>query len=200
MEYRNLRKLAGQRRIILGSGSPRRLRLLSEIGIEFEQIVPQVTEVMNANEQPFPFAQRMARAKASRVAERSDPKNIVIGCDTIVVHENIVLGKPVDALEARKILRRLSGDSHVVCTALALCQGATVVAEDYELTSVKFNEVDDQKISEYVSSGEPLDKAGAYGIQGMGAFLVDSIEGNLDNVIGLPRNLLERLAGIVMEQ
>lgn len=199
MEYRNIRALAGRREIVLGSGSPRRLKLLGEVGIKFKQITPQVSEEMNQFEEPFQFALRLAESKASRVAERVKPEQVVIGCDTIVVHENEVLGKPGNDSEARKTLRRLAGSSHLVCTALALSLQRKIVAKDYELTSVKFNDLTDQQIAEYVSSGEPLDKAGAYGIQGMGAFLVDSIEGSLDNVIGLPRNLLERLAGGLLE-
>jgi len=199
MEYKNLEELAKGRKIVLGSGSPRRLRLLGETGIPFEQIVPQVPEVMSQLEKPFPFALRMAETKATWVASKIDPEHLVIGCDTIVVHNDKVLGKPEDANEARKILRRLSGSCHVVCTALALSLKQKIVTSDYELTSVKFNEVTDRQIAQYVISGEPLDKAGAYGIQGMGAFLVDSIEGRLDNVIGLPRNLLERLAKALLE-
>ena len=199
MEYRNLKELAVRRPIILGSGSPRRLMLLKETGIEFEQVIPHLAEVQLPGEPPYDYALRLARDKATWVAGRVDGNKLVIGCDTIVVLDDRVCDKPHDEREALETLSLLSGKEHVVCTALAMVTAGGVVASGYELTHVFFNEVTAGRIEQYIATGEPLDKAGAYGIQGMGAFLVDRIEGNLDNVIGLPKCLLDRLAKEVID-
>lgn len=189
-----LKQLAERYRLVLGSGSPRRVRLLGETGVSFEQIIPDIKEDRYPGENPYDFAERLAGEKAIWVAERTEAEAIVLGCDTIVVLGDELLGKPVDAADAMRILTSLSGQQHVVCTAVALARRGSVVASGYELTKVFFNVVGDQQLREYIESGEPMDKAGAYGIQGMGAFLVDRIEGQLDNVIGLPRLLLDNLA------
>ncbi len=198
MKNNNIIKLAESSQIILGSGSPRRKRLLAEIGFEFERVIPKVDEVILPDEEPVVFAIRMAEEKALEVSSRADENSIVIGCDTIVVLDNKVLGKPSDEEEAVLTLSRLAGKIHTVCTALAFARNSEIVASGHELTKVKFNSVTPDQIRSYVSSGEPLDKAGAYGIQGMGAFLVDTIKGNLDNVIGFPRTLLDNLAGEIL--
>ncbi|MDF1545879.1 MAG: Maf family protein [bacterium] len=198
MKNNRIKKLAEANRIVLGSGSPRRMRLLAEVGLKFEQIVPEIEEVLLPDEKPTDFAVRMARSKAEEVSARTQPRDLVIGCDTIVILENQVLGKPSDQEEAVLTLGRLAGKLHTVCTALAIAQNTVVVVSGRELTEVKFNPVTQDQIRDYVASGEPLDKAGAYGIQGMGAFLVDTIKGNLDNVIGFPRTLLDNLAGEIL--
>lgn len=190
----NLERLARKYGVVLGSGSPRRVKLLRDMGIPFEQIVPRVDETMLYRENPLAYVVRLAKTKAARVSENRAGA-IVIGCDTVVVLDEKVLDKPADEDEAFRILSTLAGREHVVCTAVALAREATVVASGIERTRVCFNEVSPDEIQEYVATGEPMDKAGAYGIQGMGAFLVDSIEGPLDNVIGLPRKLLEELSG-----
>jgi len=136
----------------------------------------------------------MAEQKALNVSRQAGSDAIVLGCDTVVVMKDQVLHKPQNEREAFETLMTLSGKEHVVCTALALVSGGSVLASGYELTQVFFNVASDRQIREYIATGEPMDKAGAYGIQGMGAFLVDRIEGRLDNVIGFPRTLLERLA------
>lgn len=181
-------------RLVLGSGSPRRVRLLGETGVAFEQIIPDVREDHKPGEDPYDFAQRVAGEKALWVAEHADAEAIVLGCDTIVVLGNQLLGKPTDKADALRILTSLSGRQHVVCTGVALTYRGSIAASGYELTKVFFNSVSAQQLEAYIDSGEPMDKAGAYGIQGMGAFLVDRIEGRLDNVIGLPRLLLDNLA------
>ena len=199
MTYNNLKQLASLRRIILGTRSPRRIDLLSETGVEFTQIIPELQESREANEKPYDFAQRLACDKAKWVAKRINSDQLVIGCDTIVVLGDEVLQKPTDKEDAFKILSTLSGRQHVVCTALAIADAVKILASGCELTEVYFNPVTHAQINDYINTEEPMDKAGAYGIQGMGAFLVDRIEGNLDNVIGLPRRLLDRLTGEILD-
>ncbi len=142
----------------------------------------------------------MARDKARLVAGKVNKRHIVLGCDTVVATGDKILQKPRDAADAFAILSSLVGHRHTVCTALALAEGGGLKASGYELTEVYFNPATPEQIRDYIETGEPMDKAGAYGIQGMGAFLVDRIEGNLDNVIGLPRMLLDRLAARVVAQ
>ena len=199
MMYKNLLLLAERYRLVLGSRSPRRDRLLSETGVSFDQIIPGIDEHRRPDEKPYDFAERIAGEKAIWVSHRTDKECVVIGCDTVVVLENRLLGKPTDKEDAMRILTMLSGRQHTVCTAVALARYGEAVASAYELTKVFFNDVGSEQIRTYIDSGEPMDKAGAYGIQGMGGFLVDRIEGQLDNVIGLPRLLLDELAGRVLK-
>ncbi len=194
MKYDYIRQLADRWQLVLGSGSPRRVVLLREIGIRFEQIIPALHELQQEDESPFLFAKRLAQDKALWVTRLLNADHIVIGCDTVVVLHNQVLQKPSSEDDALAILSALSGQKHVVCTALALAQQEKLLVSGYELTEVFFNPVTVPQIRDYIATGEPMDKAGAYGIQGMGSFLVDSIKGNLDNVIGLPRMLLNKLA------
>ncbi len=194
MKYSHIRQLAHRRKLVLGSRSPRRVALLKDLGIAFKQIIPSLEEQRREGEPAFQFARRLAKDKALSVAAKTNAGHLVIGCDTIVVLDDNILQKPRDESEAFEILTTLAGRTHVVCTALALAERGRLVAADYELTNVCFNPVTAQQISGYIATGEPMDKAGAYGIQGMGAFLVDRIDGNLDNVIGLPRTLLDSLA------
>ncbi|UCE24877.1 MAG: septum formation protein Maf [Candidatus Zixiibacteriota bacterium] len=200
MKYKYLTRLADKYEIVLGSRSPRRLKLLKETGIHFKQIIPNLEEDQLPGEPPYEFAERLARDKALEISQQLTDRQLVIGCDTIVVLQNRVLGKPADQDEAFNILSSLAGKSHIVCTALALADRSGILTSGYELTSVIFNSVTPRQIKDYIASGEPMDKAGSYGIQGMGAFLVDSIEGNLDTVIGFPRELLECLAKRVLER
>ena len=194
MNYNYIRQLTTGYELILGSRSPRRVKLLKEIDIEFKQVIPNLEEARNPGESPYEYARRLAEDKALLVAKNTGDRQIVLGCDTIVVLNDQVLEKPSTAKEAFEILSSLAGNKHTVCTALALAEKNGIIASDYELTDVYFNKVTDRQINDYIATGEPMDKAGAYGIQGMGAFLVDRIAGQLDNVIGLPRNLLNKLA------
>lgn len=200
MKYKNLKVLADKFGLILASGSPRRYDLLKEVDLNFEKIVPSVDETDNSDEQAYDYAERLAVEKALAVSSSNSSDSIVLGCDTTVVLNNKILGKPIDETDALRILSELSGHQHVVCTAVAFSRGNELLKSGYELTEVYFNKVTKEQILGYIQSGEPMDKAGAYGIQGMGAFLVDRIEGNLDNVIGLPRTLLEKFAGEIIEQ
>jgi len=171
------------------------VELLKETGIEFRQQISDVKEYNHDCGKPFEHAQKLAEEKALAVANATGPNELVIGADTVVVLENRTIGKPVNKEDAARILKMLSGKRHTVCTALAIAERKQIITSGYELTDVFFNRVTDEQIAEYIETGEPMDKAGAYGIQGMGGFLVDRIEGSLDTVIGLPRRLLERLAG-----
>lgn len=192
--YRHLKHLAQKRSMVLGSGSPRRIELLRDLGLSFRQATPDIDETFLPGENPFEHAIRLAEDKARTVARQASESEVIIGGDTVVVLDEGILGKPESRDEAIRTLQTLSGREHVVGTALALASVDDHLLSGIEKTIVRFNKVPLEAIEQYVDSGEPMDKAGAYGIQGMGAFLVDSLEGNLDNVIGLPRSLLDRLA------
>lgn len=176
--------------LVLASASPRRAALLAQVGLRFEVHVSDVPEEADeAGRAPQAVALEHARAKALAVAAAA-PGRLVLGADTVVVLDGDLLGKPAHAAEAAAMLRRLSGREHEVITAIAFAldagQGARVLAEHAEHTRVVFRELSEDEIAWYVASGEPLDKAGAYGIQGHGALLVRRIEGCYFNVVGLP--------------
>jgi septum formation protein len=199
MTYPQLKQLTDKYPLILGSASPRRARLLEETGVPFSIVKPNLEEERLPDESPYDYAVRLARDKALAVARRTSDNSIILGCDTIVVLGDRVLEKPADKNEAFAILDELRGKWHVVCSAIAICHNGRIVQSEYELTRVHFNPVTDKQVWEYIESGEPMDKAGAYGIQGIGGFLVDTFEGSLDTVIGFPRTLLERMAGEILQ-
>jgi septum formation protein len=199
MTFRYIQQLSAQQGLILGSSSPRRSRLLTQIGVDFQQMTPDVPENILPEEEPCGYAQRLAMEKATDVANKVADGRVVIGCDTIVVLNNRIVEKPADQDEAFEMLSSLSGAMHLVCSALALCERGNILAKGYETTEVFFKSVTAEQIREYIATGEPMDKAGAYGIQGKGAFLVDRIRGNLDNVVGLPCHLLDALARDVLQ-
>jgi septum formation protein len=175
-------------RLILASRSPRRAELLVRLGLDHTVRVPQVDESLSPGERPAEAAQRLARAKAEAVLENGA---LTIGCDTLVVHRGDVLGKPVTRQEAVATVCRLQGEEHVVYTGVALAT-AERVESAVEATRVWFRSLDADECEEYVATGEPMDKAGAYGIQGFGAAIVERIEGDYFNVMGLPiQRLLE---------
>ena len=181
-------------RLILASASPRRAQLLKQIGVEFELAPSQVQEWPHPDEAPSDYITRIARAKVIAVARKREA-GLVIGADTVVVLEGRMLGKPVDENNARTMLRHLSGKWHAVMTGVALYDVATrQEVADFDKTLVMFAPLTDWEIDWYVKSGEPMDKAGAYGIQGLGALFVEEIAGNYYNVVGLPLPLLYRLA------
>lgn len=171
-------------RVILASQSPRRRELLSIVGITHEVVPADIDETPRAGELPTVHSERLAREKASLVAERS-PGALVIGADTIVVAGDLILGKPGDDADARSMLRLLSGRTHMVYTAVAIARDGMVDSE-VEGVQVAFRELSDADIAAYVATGEPSDKAGAYGIQGFGSTLVDRIQGDYFAVMGLP--------------
>ncbi len=174
------------KRLVLASASPRRMGLLKQIGLDFEVFPSSVPETWEENTSPLEIAQKLAREKAEAIAG-GFPSGIVIGADTLVVLEGRILGKPQNPDEAFRFLRKLSGRSHDVITAVVLLDAESGrVLADEEVTRVFFREVSDQEIHAYIASGEPMDKAGAYGIQGRGALFVKKIEGCYTNVVGLP--------------
>lgn len=176
--------------IILASNSPRRRDLLRQIGLEFASDPADVDESVLPDETPEGYAIRVAREKALTAARRNRA-GVVIAADTIVVLDGAILGKPRDAEDAERMLRMLSGKVHRVITGLAVMDAASGrVLERAANTAVRFRNLGDREIRGYVGSGEPLDKAGAYGIQEKGALLVESIEGCYFNVVGLPLTLL----------
>lgn len=168
--------------LILASRSPRRAELLSRLGLDYTVRVPEVDESLLPDEDPAQAAERLARLKAEAAL---DDGALSIGCDTLVVHRGGVLGKPANADEAVEMVRRLADGEHVVYTGVAVAApGRTESA--VEATRVWFRSLDPLECQEYVATGEPLDKAGAYGIQGFGAAIVECIEGDYFNVMGLP--------------
>lgn len=181
-------------KIILASASPRRADLLRTIGVEFEVAPSQVQERPHNDEAPPDYITRIARAKVIAVARKRE-SGLVIGADTIVVLDGNVLGKPRDEDDAEQMLRRLSGRWHAVMTGVALYDIATRrEVADYDKTLVRFAQLTDKEIEWYSRSGEPLDKAGAYAIQGLGSLFIEEIAGNYFNVVGLPIPLVYRLS------
>ena len=181
-------------RIILASASPRRAQLLRQIGVDFELAPGQIQERPHPDEAPPDYITRIARAKVIAIARKRD-SGLVIGADTVVVLDGRMLGKPEDENAARTMLRQLSGRWHAVMTGVALYDVTTrQEVADFDKTLVKFAQLTDREIEWYVKTGEPMDKAGAYGIQGFGGLLVEEIAGNYYNVVGLPLPLVYRLA------
>ena len=178
-------------RVILASQSPRRRDLLSLVGIPHDVQPADIDETYLAGEKPAPHAERLARGKCAVIAER-EPEALVIGSDTIVVVDGDVLGKPADEGDAAHMLRRLSGRSHIVITAVAVAwRGETRSA--VEEVNVTFHSLSDDDIAAYIATREPMDKAGAYGIQGFGATIVERVDGDYFAVMGLPLQLLVRV-------
>ncbi|MGA7869311.1 MAG: Maf family protein [Candidatus Binatus sp.] len=172
-------------KVILASASPRRHQLLGAKGIEFEAIESLVHEQHIAGEPPRDYALRMARDKAATVSSRF-PDAIVLAADTIVVCENQILEKPTDADDARRMLATLSGRTHTVVTAFALARGGKILESSPVESRVTFRKLAAAEIDDYVATEEPFDKAGAYGIQGVGGGFISHVEGSRDNVMGLP--------------
>ncbi|MFH1336099.1 MAG: Maf family protein [Candidatus Zixiibacteriota bacterium] len=190
---KTLKQLLEGRKLILASSSPRRKEILEKEGIEFEIKFPSDIVEETSNSDPVEHVLILSRKKAESVSDRTDG-GIILGADTVVVLNGVILGKPQNSKEAFGMLRKLSGRSHRVYTGITLWNKYNgKIISDYDCTEVRFNRLEDQKIASYIDTGEPMDKAGAYGIQGMGSFLVESINGNLDNVIGLPTGKLKEM-------
>ncbi len=179
--------------IVLASASPRRQELLRNAGIAFTVQPADIDEAPLAGESPRDCAERLAREKALAVFQ-SNPQRCVLGADTIVVVDDVILGKPCDAEDAARTLRLLSGRTHAVITGVCVvgpvASGQWSVASNLktaaETTLVTFCELSDDEIREYVATGEPMDKAGAYAIQGLASRWIPRIEGDYSNVVGLP--------------
>jgi septum formation protein len=175
--------------VILASASPRRRELLSLVGIEHDVRPANIDETYLAGEAPREHAERLAREKAVAIEV---PEAITIGSDTIVVVDGRVLGKPRDREHAAEMLRQLSGRSHVVMTGVAAKWRGKLVS-GLEEVGVTFRSLREDEIERYIDTGEPMDKAGAYGIQGFGATIVERVDGDYFAVMGLPLNRLARL-------
>ena len=178
-------------RVILASQSPRRRELLTLVVIAHEVRPADIDESYLTGEQPRAHAERLACEKAAIVA-RDDPEALVIGSDTIVVVDGDVLGKPRDTTQAAEMLSRLSGRTHIVMTAVAV-QLRGVIRSAVEEVEVTFHQLSAEQISEYIATREPMDKAGAYGIQGFGATIVARVDGDYFAVMGLPLQRLVHL-------
>jgi len=183
-------------KIYLASKSPRRQELLKQIGVEFELLSVDVAEVKSPIESAEEFVVRVAVDKASAGWDTADRREDlpVLGADTIVIVEGEILGKPVDKDDAIEMLRQLSGCTHEVYSAIALVQNDEVKTS-ISKSSVSFREITESEMNAYWESGEPKDKAGAYGMQGYGALFVESLEGSYSGVMGRPLFELGELLG-----
>jgi septum formation protein len=188
--------------IVLASASPRRQELLRNAGIPFTVQPADINETPLAGESPRDCAERLAREKALAVS-RGRPQDWVLGADTIVVVDDLILGKPRDADDAARMLRMLSGRTHAVITGVCVVgpaarrqfpdAGKTEAQTASEITLVTMCEISEYEIRDYVATGEPMDKAGAYAIQGMASRWIPRIEGDYSNVVGLPVALVYRM-------
>jgi nucleoside triphosphate pyrophosphatase len=170
--------------LTLASSSPRRRQLLQMLGIPVHVVPPNISEVRRPVETPVDYVERLAREKALGV-----PGRLVLGADTTVVVRDEVLEKPVDAADALRMLKKLQGRTHQVVTSVALVADE-MVRQATDVTNVVFRRLDESFLEAYVATGEPMDKAGAYGIQGYGAALVERVDGDFFSVMGLPLRLV----------
>jgi len=187
--------------LVLASGSPRRRNFLADLGLDFTLAAADLDETIHPGELPGELVCRLAEAKAAAVAA-GHPESWVIGADTVVVLGRDILGKPTDPAEALAMLKRLAGRTHEVWTGVSVMRRSDHICRTFAVcTEVTFVAVSESVLAAYVATGEPLDKAGAYGIQGQGVFLVSGITGSYSNVVGLPLpELLEQLLalGVIM--
>ena len=182
-------------RIVLASGSPRRQELLNRIGItDFDIRMPQTDEHYPASLTPAQIVEYISREKADAAAKLCTPEEIVITADTMVFLDDARLGKPADEAEALQMLTALQGRRHTVCTGVTVRQGEKALTRAQH-TDVYFRPATQRELKAYIAGGEPMDKAGAYGVQGQGALLVERIDGDFFNVMGLPVVLLAEMLG-----
>ena len=180
-------------RIVLASGSPRRQELLNRIGItDFDIRVPQTDEHYPTGLTPAQIVEYISREKADAAAKLCTSEEIVITADTMVFLDDQRLGKPQDEADALRMLTALQGRRHTVCTGVTVRQGNCILTESEE-TGVVFRPASESELRAYIATGEPMDKAGAYGVQGKGALLVERLEGDFFNVMGLPVLRLSRM-------
>lgn len=178
--------------LILASSSPRRKELLQAAGIEFTTQTSDVPEMRNLGESPLDYAKRLARDKSEAIAEKN-PGSFVLGADTIVIVGHEVLEKPKDAVDAARMLKLLSNRAHQVTTAVCLVSPDGTTRVESETTEVFFRELTESEIRDYVATGEPMDKAGAYAIQGIASRWIYKIDGDYSNVVGLPVSRVWRM-------
>lgn len=184
-EARETRRVGGRRSLILASASPRRRELLSTLVADFEVRPADIDERPREGEPPDDYVLRLALEKARAVAEKS-PESWVIGSDTEVVRDGACLGKPRDASQAREMLRSLSGRSHMVYSSVALIAPDASAERALCLSEVRFDDIPEDWIRRYAASGEPMDKAGGYAIQGKAAAWISNLDGSYSGVVGLP--------------
>lgn len=179
-------------KLILASSSPRRAEILRNAGFAFEVVSAHIDETRRPNERPADYVRRLAEEKARTVARQvangaASDSTFIVGADTVVVIDTEILGKPSSTANAREMLRRLSGKTHEVYTGLAVLQGnGSAIRTAVETTRVTFAAISETEIEDYIATGEPFDKAGAYAIQGQGGKFMPHIEGCYFNVMGLP--------------
>ncbi|MBQ7820872.1 MAG: septum formation protein Maf [Clostridia bacterium] len=184
------------RKLILASASARRREILSHIGLEYTAINADVDEVNGLPDTPDGTVETLSERKARAIVDKCGSGNIVIGSDTIVYKDGKILTKPTDADEAKRMLCELSGSVHQVYSGLCVTDGSKTV-RTHAVTSVKMRVISQREIDAYVATGEPLDKAGAYGIQDLGGIFVEKIDGDYYNVVGLP---LEKLCTVLADE
>lgn len=172
--------------LVLASASPRRRELLAQIGIRFRVVIADVDESVRAGETPADYVVRLARAKALEVMRRENGALPVMGADTAVILDGAILGKPRDREEAKAMLNRLSGNTHEVYSAVAVAVSENQVLDRLNITRVSFAELEPEWIESYCDTGDSMDKAGAYGVQGRAAERISRIEGSFSGVMGLP--------------
>lgn len=184
------------RAVVLASGSPRRKDYLNRYGFEFDIITADIDESVSPGESPETFAQRLAKEKAEAVQQQCTAGQIIIAADTIVVQGETILGKPASQKDILPALQLLNGKNHQVMTAYAVLDTVSgEMIQQLVSTEVEFFNLPEEQLKCYAASSEPLDKAGSYSIQGVGTFLVKSIKGSYNNVVGLPiEHLLQDLA------
>lgn len=181
------------KKLVLASRSPRRAEILTAVGWPFEMVASNIDETRFKSESAVSYVTRLAQAKAEAVA-RIVTSGLVVGADTVVVVEDQILGQPSDAGDAGRMLKLLSGRWHEVLTGVALMHaGKNSLVFEYEKTRVRFTEMSDAEIDWYVGTGEPMDKAGAYAVQGRAALFIEEIQGDYFNIVGLPMRLLYKL-------
>ncbi|HEY6635258.1 MAG TPA: Maf family protein [Acidimicrobiia bacterium] len=188
-------------RLVLASSSPRRAELLANLGLEFTVTAIEIDETRRPDESAALYVERLAREKATvaaslAIGETEGPERLIVAGDTAVVHDGHVMGKPAHPEEARSMLRRLQGKAHEVFTGMAVTHEGRMESL-VDVTEVRMLAMTDDEITDYVASGEPMDKAGAYALQGRGGLYVESISGSPFTVIGLPVHLLPRLVARV---
>ena len=171
--------------IILASKSPRRKQLLSMLGVEFTVQTADIDETMDKSQTPAHEVAAVSARKAEKIAQSASPEDIIISADTVVVIDGAILGKPKSKEEAAQMLRRLSGRTHTVYTGLTVRRGSESRSE-VSATDVTFRALSEGEIAAYIATGEPMDKAGAYGIQGYGSMFVSHLDGDYFGVMGLP--------------
>ncbi len=199
MSQRQLFEDVLENKLVLASRSPRRAEILKAIGWPFEAVAANIDESRADSEAAVPYVRRLAQTKAEKVA-KDLPSRLVLGADTVVVVDDEILGQPSDAEDARRMLKLLSGKWHDVLTAVALLRaGDNRSVVDHEKTRVRFAEMSIAEIDWYVATGEPMDKAGAYAVQGSAALFIEEIEGDYFNIVGLPVRLVYKLVRKIQE-